>query len=148
MVRLPDDAARTTDEAPSALALEVGALLVRGAEAREFSLADIQYLASALRRAGVEVLLPQRPAARDDVGWLTVEYSRCGRLNCRCANHSNPGHGPYVIRHWRDAAGKLRKESLGRLGRARSPTPIAPRLQHELDQLNHRGLDLRFLHDD
>ena len=40
-------------------------------------------------------------------GSLHLEWRRCGRKNCRCAN-AHP-HGPYIVRRWREG-GRQRKQ--------------------------------------
>jgi hypothetical protein len=135
----------TLPRAPSASAVAVAAIIRDAARAGKLSIADIEVFAAALREAAVDVLLPQRPRDADDVGWLAIDRShRCGKRACKCMRTAYR-HGPYVVRYWMQD-GRRRKERLGPLGRARSPTLLAPKLQAQLDALNK--LDTRFLHDD
>lgn len=57
--------------------------------------------------------------ARPRGGGKTITYTyrqervRCGKPACWCSE-GGLGHGPYTYKYWRDAAGKLRKEYVGR----------------------------------
>lgn len=42
-----------------------------------------------------------------------LEYARCGRATCRCAQPGGQGHGPYWRAYWRED-GKVKSKHIGK----------------------------------
>lgn len=126
---------------------QVASLLLRAGEEKRLGPADVELLAETTRRLGREVVLPARPTTNAG-GWFDFEYKRHRPgTRCRCRTGPTFRHGPYVLWKWQEGK-RVRKEHLGPLGNARSPTKGPAVVQEKLDELNAMKKILEALHDD
>ena len=65
----------------------------------------------AITRPGRQVVEVHRHAPTGTL--YQLEYKRCGKPTCRCAQPGGQGHGPYWYAYWREG-GKARSRYLGK----------------------------------